>query len=463
MSEGERRDAIARVATKARAYFDTDATLPRPFRIDRLRALENAIQAHEGAILDAVREDMGRAFHEAYPSEIAMVEKEIRHALKHLKAWMKPERRSVPSLFWPARGFRYPEPIGTVLILAPWNYPFQLATEPLVSAIAAGCTAVLKPSELAPASAQVVESCLSQAFGDDGYVSVVQGDKDVGAALLEQQWDLIFFTGSTRVGQLVHAAASRQLTPCVLELGGKSPCIVDRDADVTVAARRILWGKCYNAGQSCVAPDYVLVHRDIEAALLEQMSKVVRDFYGRDPSQSPDYARIINEAHFHRLQSLMSGGRVVIGGQTDQARSYIAPTVLTDVDLEHPLMQEEIFGPLLPVVSVDDVDAAVSIVRARPKPLALYVFTSSSATAERVLERTTSGGAVVNDTIIQVPTVTLPFGGVGGSGLGAYHGRAGFEAFSHYKSVIKKPYWADLKVRYPPYGLSLNVLKRLTR
>jgi aldehyde dehydrogenase (NAD+) len=331
-----------------------------------------------------------------------------------------------------------------------------------VGAIAAGCTVVLKPSEVSQATAGVLEDVCRQAFGDDGFVTVVQGGPEVAQALLDEKWDLVFFTGSTRIGQVVMEAAAKHLTPTVLELGGKSPCIVDQDADVTTTARRIAWGKTYNAGQTCVAPDYVLAHQAVRGPLIEAVGKAWQEFYGADPSKSPDYGRIINARHFSRLVGLMRGGRVVLGGQSDEASRFIAPTVLTEAELGHPLMQEEIFGPLLPVLEVPDMESAIRFVNQRPRPLALYAFTRSGTTAEAILRRVSAGGAVVNDCAVHFAATDLPFGGVGASGTGAYHGKASFDAFSHFKSVVKKPFILDMKVRYPPYtASSLSFFKRI--
>ena len=332
---------------RARAFFRSELTLPRAFRVERLRALEAAIRAHEARLFEALRADLGKPLHEAYPAEVGLVYAEIKHALANLQGWMKPRRYSVPLALFPAQAWQQPEPLGTALLISPWNYPFQLAVSPLVGALAAGCTAVVKPSEFSPHTSAVLEEVLVRAFGLDGYVTVVQGGAPESQALLAEKWDLIFFTGSTRVGQIVMEAAAKHLTPTVLELGGKSPCLVDADTDLPTTARRIAWGKFYNAGQTCIAPDYVLVHRDVKAALVEELKKALAGFFGADPARSPDYGRIISARHHQRLVALQEGGRVVHGGQADEAQRYLAPTLLEDVELAHPLMQEEIFGPLL--------------------------------------------------------------------------------------------------------------------
>lgn len=451
--------SVDEIVDRARSYFQTEATYSLASRRDRLRAFHEAIVAHESRLFDALYEDLHKPKVEAYTAEIGMTYVEIKHTLRHLRSWMKPERVSLPLSVWPARGYRYPEPRGSVLIISPWNYPFQLAAVPLVGAIAAGCSAVVKPSELSPATSSIFSEIVARAFGNDGYVSVIEGDADVSTQLLAKPWDLVFFTGSTGVGAIVMQAAARNLTPVVLELGGKSPAIVDEHADLAVAARRIAWGKYMNAGQTCVAPDYALVHRGVKQALVDQLGAAISALYGQDPASSPDYARIVTDRHFDRLVGLMSGGRVAHGGKTDRATRFIAPTVLTDVDLQHALMQEEIFGPLLPVIEVDDVDQAIQFVRKRPKPLALYVFTNDGGVSEKVLRQTSFGGGTVNDTLIHMVPVDLPFGGIGGSGMGAYHGKASFDVFTHHKSVLKRKPAFDIKMRYPPYRSSLSWLR----
>jgi aldehyde dehydrogenase (NAD+) len=445
---------------RQRDFFHSDVTRPLSWRVERLRALERAVRAHEAEVYAAVKADLGKSDVEAFATEISLVNAEIKHTLKHLKGWASPRKVKTPLAMQPGSSWVYPEPLGVALVVAPWNYPFQLAVCPLIGAIAAGCTAVLKPSELAPETAKVVEKVVSAAF-EPGHVAVVQGGVEVSRALLAERWDTIFFTGSTQVGRAVAEAAAKHLTPVTLELGGKSPCIVDADTNLAVTARRIAWGKFTNAGQTCVAPDYVLVDRKVKDALVEGIRGAVREFYGEDPSRSPDYGRIVSERHFRRLEALMGQGRVVLGGQHDAASRFLAPTLLEDVPLDSALMQEEIFGPLLPVIPVDGVAEAVRFVRERPRPLACYVFSNDGKAQERVLRETSSGGALVNDTLMHLGNPDLPFGGVGPSGLGSYHGQQSFEAFSHRKSVLKKPFALDVKVRYPPYAGKLGLLKRL--
>lgn len=460
MREPTRLNPVPAIVEKARSYFRSDVTRPYAFRIERLRALQASMQKHEQDVFDALAADLGKSPYEAFPAEIGIVYADLKHTLKALKGWMRPKRWGLPITFWPGSAQQIPEPLGTALIINPWNYPFQLATSPLVGAIAAGCNAVLKPSELAPHTGVVIEKVLRHAFGDDGYVTVVQGDAETNQQLLAEKFDAIFFTGSTRVGSIVMQAAAKHLTPVVLELGGKSPCVIDADADLEVTARRIMWGKTYNAGQTCIGPDYALVQRDVKDRFIEACKKALETFYGKDAKASRDYGRIISPRHHQRLVTLMKGGRVVHGGAHDEATRYFEPTLLADCDLGSPLMTEEIFGPLFPIIDVANMDEAIDFIRARAKPLALYVFTSSDATASRVLAKTSSGGAMVNDLILHIAS-GLPFGGVGASGLGSYHGKASFDVFSHHKSVVKRPFMLDLKVRYPPYSAPMSVFRRL--
>ena len=450
----------AAAADRAQAAFDRGAPWPRAARVLRLRALEAALRRHEKPLLGALAQDLGKPLHEAYTSELGLLYAEIHLALRSLRGWMKPRRCPVPLAIWPARAQRQAEPRGAALIISPWNYPLQLAVGPLIGALAAGCTAVLKPSEQAPATSAALADCLAHALPEDE-VQVVQGAASIAEHLLRQRWGLIFFVGSTRVGREVAAAAARQLTPVVLELGGKSPCLVDEQTDLATAARRIAWGKFHNAGQTCVAPDYVLVHHKVEARFLQLLGEAVLKFYGRDPAQSPDYARIINDTHLQRLLRLRGGGRIVLGGESDRAQRYLAPTVLTDVDLDHPLMHEEIFGPLLPVVPVADLDQAAAFVRARPIPLSLSLFSDNQARIAALLPRLPSGSAVINDVLLHMISLSLPVGGRGQSGMGSFHGKASFDAFSHSRAVLDKPCFPDLALRYPPYRTPLSWLRRL--
>jgi aldehyde dehydrogenase (NAD+) len=443
---------VAALAERARAHFRTGATLPSAARIAALDRLEAVIRAHQADAYAALKSDLGKGEVEAHSAEVGFVLEELAHLRAGLEGWLKPKRVFAGLAALPGTASVVREPLGTALIIGPWNYPFQLAFAPLAGALAAGCNAVLKPSELAPATAALVERMLTEAFGSGGLVSVVQGGPEASTALLEEQWDVIFFTGSTRVGQVVAQAAAKHLTPTVLELGGKSPTLIDRTANLAVAAKRIAWGKFYNAGQTCIAPDYLLVEESVYAPFLEALKAAITSLYGADPKASPDYGRIINARHFERLSGLVKSGTVAVGGQSDAATRYLAPTLLTDVQLESTLMQEEIFGPLLPVLKVKDMGAAISFVRARPKPLALYIFSGDDAVVRQVLTQCSSGGACVNDVLFHISVPGAPFGGVGQSGSGAYHGEASIDAFSHRKTVFQRSAGPDLPLRYPPYS-----------
>jgi aldehyde dehydrogenase (NAD+) len=435
-----------------RATFRSGRTRPLEWRRAQLEGLLRMLDEQENALLGALHDDLHKPALEGFGADIGTVSVEIRHILKHLSSWAKP-RRVVPGLAaQPGMAKVVPEPLGVGLIIAPWNYPVQLVVAPLAAALAAGNCVVIKPSELAPATSAALARLLPR-YVDPEAVAVVEGGVAETTALLAEPFDHLFFTGSTAVGRIVMQAAARHLTPVVLELGGKSPTIVAADADLEVAARRIVWGKHLNAGQTCIAPDYVLVERPARDRLVEAMRTAMRDFLGTRPAESADFGRIVNDRHFARLMKLAAsaGGTVAIGGGSDAATRFIEPTVIVDPDPDAPIMDEEIFGPLLPVVTVDSIDAAIDFVTERPKPLALYVFSGSSETVDRVLGATSSGGACVNHTLLQQATTGLPFGGVGPSGMGQYHGRAGFAAYSHYKSVLTKPTKPELKVMYPPY------------
>jgi aldehyde dehydrogenase (NAD+) len=442
-------DASALVAG-LRATFESGRTRPRAWRHGQLTALRKMLVEREAEILDALAADLGKPRLEAWATDVGFVINEIDDASKHLRRWMKPSRVGTPLVTKPARASLVPQPLGVVLVIAPWNYPVQLVLAPLVGAIAAGNAVVLKPSELAPATSGVLAHFLPEYLDSDA-IAVVEGAATETKALLGERFDHIFYTGNGRVGRVVMEAASRHLTPVTLELGGKSPTIVDGSANLDVAARRITWGKFLNAGQTCIAPDYVLVAHQHADRLVELIRRAIFDFYGNDPRSSPDYARIVNDRHFTRLSGLLDSGTVVVGGETDRATGYIAPTVLRDVTPDSPVMQEEVFGPLLPVLTVENLDEAISFVNSHEKPLALYVFADDRSVVGRVIDETSSGGACVNATLYHVAAPKLPFGGVGASGTGAYHGKASFDVFSHTKPVLKKSTWPDPDLAYPPY------------
>lgn len=453
---------FAATIQRQRDYFQTGATRSLDFRRAQLRKLSAALEWHEAALLAALQADLRKSPYQAAGTELGVVQAEIRCALKYLARWATPSKRRTPWFVAPARGRVQAEPFGVALILGPWNYPVQLLLLPLVSAIAAGNCAVLKPSELAPRTAAALTVLVRENFAEE-YVCLANGGVETAEALLRERFDKIFFTGSTRVGRVVMAAAAQQLTPVTLELGGKCPAIVCGDAPIELAARRIAWGKFLNAGQTCVAPDFVLVQRRIRAALVAALRKSVMEFYGEDARRSADYGRIVNARHFERLVRYLSDGTVACGGTWDAEDRFIAPTILTEVSPESPVMQEEIFGPILPVLEFDKLDDALAMLRPRPTPLALYVFTRDRATESRVLTGARSGGASVNDVVSHMVGTGLPFGGLGESGMGAYHGRAGFAAFSHQRAVLRRATWLDTPFRYPPEKLSLAGLKRAMR
>ncbi len=446
----------------ARRYYESGATREPAFRAAQLRGLLQALVTREAALLEALRLDLGKPACESYASEIGWVLGDIRHALRNLARWTRPRRRHVPPGLQPARGRVVPQPYGVVLVIGPWNYPLGLIASPLVAALAAGNCVCLKPSEHAPHVAAEMARLAGTVFPAD-LVHVVQGGPETADALVRAPFDKIFFTGSTAVGRQVLTAAAANLTPVTLELGGKSPCIVCDDTDLARAARRIVWGKFLNAGQTCVAPDHVWVAAERRDELIAALVQTVRAFYGPDPRASPDYGRIVNARHLRRLTGYLGDGRVICGGESDAADRYLAPTVMTDVPLTSPLMQEEIFGPILPVVTYASLNDVFAELRARPAPLALYAFTDSRAVRARILRETVSGGVCFNDTISHILARELPFGGVGASGMGAYHGQAGFDCFSHSRSVLTRSLRFDPGMVYPPARASLAVLRHVSR
>lgn len=448
------------LVARQRDFFGTQATKPYDFRIKQLQKLSVWMDENEQAVLEALQSDLGKCAYEAYLTELAMVKQELRDAMRHLKGWMKPRRARTAVGQLPGTCRVYSEPYGVTLIMSPWNYPFQLTVAPLIGAVSAGNCAVIKPSAYSAATSALLKRMTGELFEPE-YIACVEGGRQENAALLHQRFDYIFFTGSPGVGRLVMEKASAHLTPVSLELGGKSPVIVDETADIALAARRIAWGKWLNAGQTCVAPDYVLVHQRCDEALVEALIQQIRAMYTSAPLANPDYPQIINQRHFERLAGLMQSGVIAHGGQLDPASRRIAPTLLTDVDWDSTVMQEEIFGPLLPILPYRRLEEALDRIRQRPKPLALYLFTRSKAVEARVLREVSFGGGCVNDTVLHLATSHMPFGGVGESGMGGYHGRYSFETFSHFKSILKR--WAkpDVSLRYAPYDGKMKLLKKL--
>ena len=456
-------EQIPDIVARVRGGFDAGVLRTIASRSDQLKQLRRLLVEQEDRLVDALAIDVGKPRIEAYTTEIAFTINEIDHTLKHLEAWNKPRKVKVPLTFKPGGGRLHPEPLGTVCIIAPWNYPVQLLLAPLVPALAAGNTAVLKPSEVTPSVTAAIADLVPR-YLDERAVAVVTGAVDETTALLEQRFDHIFYTGNGAVGRVVMAAAAKHLTPVTLELGGKSPAIVAADANITVAARRIAWGKFVNAGQTCVAPDHVLVDESVEREFLDALATAITEFYGDDPSSSPDYARIVNERHYDRLMALLDGNgyeTTVTGGSGQRDAKYIAPTVLAGVKPDATVMEAEIFGPILPVLTVTDVDEAIRFVNDRDKPLALYAFSSDDDTLAKIVDRTSSGGVTLNHVLLHLAVPELPFGGVGPSGMGAYHGKAGFDIFSHAKPVLDKPTRPDPSLMYPPYtGFKQKLLRR---
>ena len=445
--------------TKQYEFFNTGKTKNTAFRIHQLKTLKRAIIEYEQKIFEALKADLHKPVEEVYSSETLIVIKEIDYALKHLKDWTKPKQAAIPWQMFPSSAKSYAEPLGVVLIIGPWNYPVQLNILPLIGAIAAGNCAIIKPSEMAPHTSHVIADLIEKHFAPE-YIAVVEGGVETSQQLLKEKFSHIFFTGGKAIGKIVMEAAAKHLTPLTLELGGKSPCIVDTDSDIEITARRIIWGKFFNAGQSCVAPDYLLVDKRIKENLLNTLEKCLKEFYGDRPASSPNYARIINQKHYERLVKLLDGD-IRIGGETNPDECYIAPTVIDNISWEDLVMEEEIFGPILPVIEYTDISEAIALINSRQKPLALYLFSKNKNLQKRVLQETSSGGVCINDTMKHLFVSSLPFGGVGESGIGSYHGKASFYTFSHYKSVLYRSFLFDLKLLYAPYEGKLPWLRRL--
>ncbi|WP_207633860.1 aldehyde dehydrogenase family protein [Paraburkholderia hospita] len=438
------------LVSSQRDFFLSGATRPAAWRRAQLEAVKALFTENHDELCDALWKDLRRSVNDADLMDVAYCAKEAEHALKHLHTWMKPTNEPMPVVFRPGHIVVHRDPLGVTLIIGAWNEPFMLTFGPLTAALAAGNTAVLKPSEIAANCAAAAARLVPRYF-DPRAVAVAEGGVSETTALLAQKWDLIFFTGSPSIGKIVHQAAAENLTPCVLELGGKNPTIVHSSANLKVAARRIAYGRFLNSGHICTAPDHVLVWPEVKDEFVQRLTETIREFYGDDPQQSPDYGRVINRRNFDRLVSLLESGKVVAGGQSDPADLYIAPTVLVDVAVDSPIMQEEIFGPILPVLEVGSVEAVIEWVNSRPSPLGLYVFAEDSAVIDRILGDTRSGDAEVNDCAIHPLFPELPFGGVGDSGMGKYHGHWGFEAFTNARGVLHHSTRVDPGVRYPPY------------
>ena len=448
---------IETIVQAQREYFATGATLPVTLRKEALIRLQKEIRSREGQLCEARRQELNKSHYERYMCEIGLVLDELGHTIRKLEKWAKPKQAATPMAQFAARSYMLKEPYGLALVMAPWNYPFLLSMDPVVGAIAAGNCVILKPSAYAPATSRAMAELIAAVF-DPRWVTVVEGGRKENSALLDQKFDYIFFTGGVTVGKLVMEKASQNLTPVTLELGGKSPVIVDETADIPLTARRLAFGKVLNAGQTCVAPDYLLVQRSVKDRLVSELKKQFETMLGNDPLQNPDFVRIINRKHFDRLLGLLEGEPLLCGGRSraDDVSGWIEPTLVDVSDPEScKPMQEEIFGPILPVISYDTLDEAIAFVNARPKPLALYLFTKNKRVKEQVLRRCSYGGGCINDTIIHLATHEMPFGGVGNSGMGGYHGRFSFDTFSHTKSIVDKACWIDMPLRYFPYSRKL--------
>lgn len=459
--ENTSTEKIIAIHHAQKEYFSSGATLDISFRKDMLRRLLTAMDKWEERLCDALWTDLHKSYEEAFLTEISIVKAEIRTHMKHVAGWARRKKAFTPIKLFPSRSYIVKEPLGNSLIISPWNYPVQLLLNPLVGAVSSGCTAVLKPSPYVPTVSKVIEEMISETF-DEKYIAVVQGNRTVNTALLEQRWDLIFFTGSPALARTVMAAAARNLTPVILELGGKSPCIIDRTADIKVAAKRIAWGKTLNSGQTCIAPDYILIHKDIKDEFVRAFAHEVKSLHGKDIQKDRHYVRMVNDKAFARVTGYFKDGNIIYGGRTDAAERFIEPTLIENVALDSPLMTEEIFGPVFPVITIDGnfKDNVIGFVTSREKPLAFYYFGKESDGWD-IIRRTSSGGGCINDVIMHIANENVPFGGVGNSGMGRYHDKDSFEAFTHTRSIIYTGTWIDLPFRYMPYkmfGLAKKIL-----
>jgi len=445
---------IENLVAKQREYFNSGVTLPVKFRIEMLRKLYNGVKKHEKEISDALKADLGKSDFEGFMCESGLVLTEISYMIKHTKKFAKEKRVTTPLAQFASKSYKKPSPYGNTLIMSPWNYPFLLTIDPLANAIAAGNTAIIKPSAYSPATSTIVERIITECF-DSEYVAVVTGGRAENAALLDCKFDFVFFTGSQNVGKEVLRHTAEHLTPVVLELGGKSPCIIDSSAKIKLAAKRVVFGKYLNCGQTCVAPDYILCHSSIKDEFIKEVICQIKNQFGEVPLNNPDYGKIINEKHFERLCGLIDREKVICGGEISTETNQISPTVMDKVTYADAVMQEEIFGPIMPILTFESIDEIISTLSEKPKPLALYIFTENKNNAKKVMERCLFGGGCVNDVIIHLASSEMGFGGVGESGMGAYHGRVGFDAFSHSKSIVDKKTWIDLPMRYQPYNRGL--------
>lgn len=442
---------ISNIIVAQREFFSSGETRSYQFRKEQLKTLQRALKEYEKPLCDALWKDLHKSYEEAILTELSIVKGEISNHLSHLKKWMKRKRYSTPIKMFPSSSYVVTEPLGCSLIVSPWNYSVQLLLNPLVGAISAGCTAILKPSPYVPNVSNILAEMIEKYFNKN-YIAIIQGNREVNALLFEERFDIIFFTGSPELGKKVMLAAAKNLTPVVLELGGKSPCIVDKDANIEMAARRIAWGKTLNAGQTCIAPDYLLIHRSQKEKFVAAFSKALQKLHGNDIAKSKHYVRLVNDRAFERVSSYLKNGRIVLGGKTNATERYIEPTLLDEVSISSPVMQEEIFGPVLPMITFDLESEVLQFVTEREKPLAFYYFGNEKKALE-IIGKTSSGGACINDTIMHIANERIPFGGIGNSGMGNYHGYNSYKAFSHERSLVITPTWLDLPFRYMPYKM----------
>jgi aldehyde dehydrogenase (NAD+) len=449
---------IINTINKQKIFFENGKTLDINFRIEQLKILRKAIIEFQPTLFDALYKDLNKSNFESYATEVGFVLDEIRFVLKHLKKWSNPKKVKTPIVSQPGKSLIYSEPYGVSLIISPWNYPFQLLISPLIGAISAGNCAILKPSELAEHTSNITCQMIAKFFNNE-YINVIEGGIDTNKFLLEQQWDFVFYTGSISVGKIVMSACSKFLTPFILELGGKNPTIITKDADLDKAAKKITWGKFINGGQTCIAPDYLLVHKSIKNKLIEYIKKYIIEFYGENPIESIDYAKIINKKHFDRLLSLLKKGNIIFGGIDDDVNNKISPTLIDNININDPIMKEEIFGPLLPIIEFQKIQDVFNIIQYNPNPLAFYLFTNNKKTEKEVIKKIKAGGGSINDTLMHIVSPHMPFGGINTSGIGRYHGKASFEIFSNQKAILKKSNILDNPLRYPPYKDKLKFLK----
>ncbi|MCB5560439.1 aldehyde dehydrogenase [Anaerosalibacter bizertensis] len=445
---------------KQKEFFKSGKTKDIKFRIENLNKLKKSIEKNEQCIMEALKKDLGKSNFESYSTELGIVLSEISFITKHLKKWAKPKKVKTPITNFKSSSYIYPEPYGNTLILSPWNYPFQLSIVPLIGSIAAGNTVILKPSSTSYYTSKIIEEIINENF-DTGYIHVITGER--GKKLLDENFDYIFYTGSVPVGKIVMEKASKYLTPVTLELGGKSPCIVDGKANLNLSAKRIVWGKFLNSGQTCVAPDYMFIHKNVKNEMINNIIYYIKTFYGENPLYSEEYTKIINEKQFNRLIKLLDNNKIIYGGDYDKDSLYISPTLMNNVNWDDPIMGEEIFGPILPILEYEELNEVIDIVNSHPKPLALYFFSNDKENAEKIINGISFGGGCINDTIMHLSSPYLPFGGVGTSGMGSYHGKKSFDTFTHYKSILEKSNIIDPNFRYPPYGNKLNIVKKFLK